>query len=74
MTKEKVTFRCPHCGNVFQLDKKAVRTEFFLCPVCLSGEIACPETKSENDNQTDILLDEGFWPVLQPVLESVQMS
>ena len=34
-----VTVKCPRCRSTSVLSERGIRTEFFLCPVCLEGEI-----------------------------------
>lgn len=34
-----VTVTCPYCMSSIKLERKAIRTNLFLCPVCLEGEI-----------------------------------
>jgi hypothetical protein len=42
MTQDCITVTCPRCTSNLRLDRKAVRTDFFICPACLEGEIAAP--------------------------------
>jgi hypothetical protein len=34
-----VTVKCPRCNSTSIISERAIRTSFFLCPVCLEGEI-----------------------------------
>ncbi len=40
MNTNTTTFECPRCASEIHLEKAAVRTTSFVCPVCLEGEIA----------------------------------
>ena len=39
MTERYVCFQCPGCYSTFEVERKAVRTNVFLCPVCFEGEM-----------------------------------
>jgi hypothetical protein len=34
-----VTVKCPRCMSIIELERKAILSNLFLCPVCLEGEI-----------------------------------
>lgn len=43
MTQDCLIVTCPRCRSNLRLDRKAVRTDFFVCPACLEGELAAPD-------------------------------
>ena len=75
MTTERMSFKCPCCANVINLDKKAVRTDVFLCPACLEGEILVRAAQPETRRAASVLLGKtGGWVIVQPSFETVSMS
>lgn len=34
-----ITVKCPRCSSTMEIIHSGVKTEVFLCPVCLEGEI-----------------------------------
>ncbi len=40
MDKDYVTASCPCCSSIVCMERKAARTTFFTCPVCLEGELS----------------------------------
>ncbi|HEY33499.1 MAG TPA: hypothetical protein G4O10_10405 [Dehalococcoidia bacterium] len=72
MITECTTYKCPRCASVISIDKKAVRADVFLCPVCLEGEIVSQAVETETDRIASTLLGEaGEWVILLPSLEKV---
>lgn len=41
MNEACMTVKCERCGNESQLMIRSVRSNAFLCPVCLESEIDC---------------------------------
>ena len=39
MSSGYVTVKCLRCNSTSVINERGVRTELFLCPVCLEGEI-----------------------------------
>jgi len=72
MTTESITYECPRCASVISINKKAVRAEVFLCPVCLEGEIVSRAAQTETERIASALLGEaGEWVILLSSLEKV---
>jgi hypothetical protein len=75
MTAESMNFQCPLCTSAFSLEKKAVRSETFYCPVCQEGEIEGGPAESETDRIARALLGEpGSWVVMPAPVEMVSRS
>lgn len=75
MTTENMHFRCPLCTSAFSLEKKAVRSDTFQCPVCLEGEIESGTAELETDRLARALLGEpGSWVVMPAPVETVSRS
>jgi transcription initiation factor IIE alpha subunit len=75
MVAESVYFKCPVCASVFSLEKKAIRGETFLCPVCQEGEIESCTAQPVTDQITKVLTGEpASWVVMLPHVETVSRS
>jgi len=75
MAAESMNYKCPICTSAFSLEKKAVRSERFYCPVCQEGEIESGIAELETDRITRALLGEpGSWVILPAPLETVSRS
>ena len=75
MVAESVYFKCPACTSVFSLEKKAVRSDTFRCPVCQEGEIESATAEPETDQITKALPGEpASWVVMLPHVETVSKS
>jgi hypothetical protein len=44
MKNRYVSFKCPSCMSTVQMKTSSVRSDFFYCPVCETGEIESPIT------------------------------
>ena len=75
MTVKRMHFRCPLCTSDFTLEKKAVRSETFRCPVCQEGEIESGTAELDNDWLARTLLDGSeSWVVLPAPVETGSRS
>ena len=75
MVAESVYFKCPVCASVFSIEKKAVRSERFQCPVCQEGEVESTTAQPETDQITRVLTGEpATWVVMLPHVETVSRS
>jgi hypothetical protein len=75
MTAEMMHFRCPICTSAFSLERKAVRSDTFYCPVCQEGEITIGTAEPETDRIAKALLGEpGDWVIMPAPLETVSRS
>jgi hypothetical protein len=75
MTADIIHFRCPICTSAFSLERKAVRSDTFYCPVCQEGEIASGAAELETDRIAKALLGEaGSWVIMTAPAETVSLS
>ncbi|HEY40377.1 MAG TPA: hypothetical protein G4O18_00780 [Dehalococcoidia bacterium] len=75
MTAGKMHFRCPICTSAFSLERKAVRSDTFYCPVCQEGEIASSVAELETDRIARALLGEpGDWVIMPAPAETMSRS
>jgi peptide subunit release factor 1 (eRF1) len=75
MTAERMSFKCPLCTSDFILEKKAVRSETFRCPVCQEGELESRTAELDIDRIAGALLGEpGSWVILPAPVETVSRS
>ena len=75
MTAERVNFKCPICTSAFSLEKKAVRSETFRCPVCQEGEIESRTAELDIDRIARTLFGESErWVVLPAPVETGSRS
>ena len=70
-----MNFKCPICTSAFILEKKAVRSDTFQCPVCQEGEIESGTAELETDRIARALLGEpGSWVVMPAPVETASKS
>jgi hypothetical protein len=75
MVVEHINFRCPVCTSAFSLEKKAVRSDTFYCPVCQEGEVERRMAEPETDPIARALLGEtGSWVILPAPVEMASRS
>ena len=75
MVAESMNFKCPICTSAFRLEKKAVRSDTFYCPVCQEGEVKSGTAELETDRIARSLLDEPeSWVVMPAPAETVSRS
>ena len=58
-----VTVKCPRCNSTSIISERGIRTKFFLCPVCLEGEIQYKVKMMLGDELKDLLISR-YTPVV----------
>jgi transposase-like protein len=58
-----ITVKCPRCNSTSLISERGIRTEFFLCPVCLEGEIQY-KVKTMLGDELEKLLLNPYTPVV----------
>jgi len=75
MTAERMNFKCPVCTSISSLEKKAVRSDTFYCPVCQEGEIESGMAEMETDRIARTLPGEPeTWVVMPAPVGTVSRS
>ena len=60
--------KCERCGSESQLMMHSIRSNAFLCPVCMENEIKCQLTDPETQTHCDLLNTDLLYPyVTDPV-------
>ena len=72
MSTSYLIARCYRCGSTMQLVIEGVRSDAFLCPVCLEGEIECKVNQSGTQKRQGVI--DGLQNLGQYVAAPVKLS